>query len=153
MFYLYLFSLKIRSCCTFVKKEEICKKVKCSWTLHGRIDSCGISYTHITMGYWQWVDMHKWSQSKHNTLRFWLMVCAYLVAQHNGMTSVYMDMSINHMSFLISNNFLYTLPMWMMLEVEKWLWKYSHIDTLIYVCVCISRYTHTSQSWTSSWGI
>lgn len=103
------------------------------------------------MGYCEWADMNKWSQSKHNTLRFWLMVCAYLVAQHNGMTSVNIDMSINHMRFLISSIFLFTLPMWMMLRVENWLWKYSHIDTLIYVC--ISRYTQTSQSWTSCHGV
>ena len=30
MFYLSLFSLKIRSCCTLVKEKEICKKVKCN---------------------------------------------------------------------------------------------------------------------------
>lgn len=150
VFHLSLFSLKIWSCCTFVKKEGMCKKVKCNWTLTGKIDSCGLSSTHITMGYWQWVDMYKRSQSKHNTLRFWLIVCAYLVAQHTGMTSVNIDMSINHTRFLISNIFL------LLCQCEwcsKWRtdWKYSCIDTLIYVC--ISRYTQTSQSWTSCRGV
>jgi len=39
------------------------------------------------------------------------MVCAYLVAQNNGMTSVNIDMSINPMRFRISNIFLFILPM------------------------------------------
>ena len=89
------------------------------------------------------VSRYAQMKSEHNALTFWLMVCAYLVAQHNGMTSVNIDVSINHMRFLISNIFL------LLCQCEwcsKWKTDCENILILILLYMCAFQDIHRFHS-------